>query len=146
MTLMTWARVSQLPDSEWQPERHPRSGAYFNSSPLGPRSREQQTTAGYLPALIGDKAFGGQVEENVSPERTPRQGCKISIAMRFANSEESRAAKWARIPEENPTNWEGLKDYSLRAKARGSLEECSSSFQFQWLLQKGYMGTALGSE
>lgn len=52
---MTRARMDQLPDSEWQPECHPRSDACFNSSPSEGSPCRQQVTAGYLPGLIGDQ-------------------------------------------------------------------------------------------
>lgn len=48
---MTQARIYQLPDSEGQPECHPRRDACFNSSSWGPAHAGIR----WLPGLIGDK-------------------------------------------------------------------------------------------
>lgn len=52
---MTQAKIHPLPDSKWQPERHPRSDACFNSSPLGPSPCSQETTASCWPGLTGEE-------------------------------------------------------------------------------------------
>lgn len=87
---MTQARIHPLPDSEWQPERHPRSDACFHSSPLGPSPRSQEMTASCWPGLAGEEVGRrAQVEKNAGPEREPRQGGRISMVLELCRENSS---------------------------------------------------------
>lgn len=84
--------------TEWQPECHPRSGACFNSSPLGPSPCRRQMTAGYLPVLIADKVtwHSGDRWKKMLAQKANLD--RVVKSQWLWNSGEKRTASWARIP------------------------------------------------
>lgn len=127
---MTRAGIYQLPNSGWQPEWHSGQDAYFNFN-----SQEAQSKQGAddsrLPAWVhwgGEvgRHLGGvgcrQEEENTSPGRRLRLGCKISTALEFWGAKDNRPSR-ARIPgrELPPPNWEGLEEKHLGTNQPGRM-------------------------
>lgn len=108
----TQARIYQLPDSEWQPECHPRSDACFDSSPLGSSPRGQQMTASHWPGLTGVGVGcmqGYRWKKRLAQEENPERGAPSQWPW---NSSEKRAASWASITGKAPhtPHWKGLEE------------------------------------
>ena len=68
------------------------------STPRRPSLSREQMTAGYLPGFTGEVKSGDiwvgvgcrQEEENTSPDRRLRLGCKISTALEFWGAKDNR--------------------------------------------------------
>lgn len=104
---MTRARINQLPNSEGQPECHPRWDAYFNfispgPQPMlgaddsrGPAWADQGNELGWHGVGVG---WGG---EDPNPERKCRLGCQISI---WNSGGKEEPAQLAFLEENHPTS------------------------------------------
>lgn len=121
---MTWARIDQLPARFWVAARvSSKKWCLFQLISLGGQlmqaagnSRLPAWTDGWSSGVT----FRRQVEENAGPERNLDRVSNL-LAMEFWGDKSSHLSwhSWKRHPPPpiSTPNWDGLEEYSLRAKA-----------------------------